>query len=82
MTRWKRIADGKVSVLTETEMRTVALSEGVSPRLIAARIRKSATFGYVQHGVGFASLVATYEAMRGGIDNAGVNRRDHSWATR
>ena len=82
MMNWKRIENGKVTVLSETAMVAAATAEGVSGRSIAARVRKAGTTGYVQHGVGFASPVATYEAMRGAVDNAGVNRRDHSWAVR
>ena len=82
MLNWKRTENGKVTVLSETAMVAAATAEGVSGRLIAARVRKASTAGYVKHGVGFASPVATYEAMRGGLDNAGVNRRDHSWAVR
>jgi hypothetical protein len=80
--KWKRVAAGRVSVLSVSEMTALALSEGVSKQLIAARVRKSGTSGYVKHGVGFASPVATYEALRGAVDNAGVDRRDNSWAVR
>jgi hypothetical protein len=82
MQNWKRIAGGKVSVLSESDMIALATAEGVSPRLISARVKKAKTVGHVKHGVGFASAIATYEAMRGGQDNAGISRRDGSWAVR
>ncbi len=80
--QWKRIESGRVTVLSQDAMRDQARREGVSLRLIDARIKKAGTPGYVKHGVGFTSPTATYEALRGAVDNAGVNRRDHSWAQR